>query len=170
MRAFERCILFGCLVAAALTARAQDTRESPQRKPGLYDLTVTTVTVSPSPSSGAARTRQVCLTQEMIDKYGAIVPDNLTNICQLTNIVKRSGGMSAGIACSGPLVGQGTLQVNWADPEHAKGTIHFSGVMHPGDKDIKIEWTAETDSVYKGPDCGALKPAPPAPTPPASSP
>jgi hypothetical protein len=42
--------------------------------------------------------------------------------------------------------------------------------MRPGDKDIKIEWTAETDSVYKGPDCGALKPVAPAPTPPASNP
>jgi hypothetical protein len=33
--------------------------------------------------------------------------------------------------------------------------------MHPGDDDIRIEWSAVTASIYKGPDCGDLKPATP---------
>jgi len=160
MRALKSCVLQICLFAAILPAGAQD------RKPGLYELTLTTTTVSPSASRYPPRTSQVCLTQEMIDKYGAIVPDNLTRICQLANVVKKPGGTTADLICSGPLEGKGSLEVNWSDSEHAKGILHFSGTMHPGDKEIKIEWTAATASVYKGPDCGALKPAtPPPPTP-----
>jgi hypothetical protein len=156
MRIIHRCILASSLLAAALIAGAQD------RKPGLYDLTLTTTTVSPSASTYPPRTLQVCLTQEMIDKYGAIVPENLTHLCQVTNVVKKPGGMSADLVCSGALNGNGTLQVNWTDSEHTKGSIHFSGTIHPGDNDIKIEWNAATTSVYKSPDCGAVKPAEPA--------
>jgi hypothetical protein len=155
MRAIDRCILFGSLLAATLAAGAQD------RKPGLYDVTLTTTTVSPSSSVYPPRTSQACLTQEMIDKYGAIVPQNLSRLCQLTNVVKKAGGMSADIACSGALIGKGTMEVNWTDGEHSKGNIHFSGTMHPGEKEIKIEWNAATASVYKGPDCSTLKPATP---------
>ena len=156
MRAIHRYLLVNCLLASALAAGAQD------RKPGLYDLTLTTTTVSPSSSVYPPRTMQVCLTQEMIDKYGAIVPQNLTHLCQVTNVVKKPGGMSADLVCSGALNGNGTLQVNWTDSEHTKGSIHFSGTIHPGESDIKIEWNAATSSAYKGPDCGAVKPAEPA--------
>jgi hypothetical protein len=161
MRA-NRCILSVCLLTAALHASAQD------RKPGLYELTLTTTTVSPTPSKYPPRTSNICLTQEMIDKYGAIVPDNLTRICQLVNVVKKPGGMTADMVCSRGLVGKGTLEVNWSDSEHAKGLLKFSGTMHPGDTDIKIEWSATTSSVYKGPDCGDVKPVPS--PPPAAAP
>jgi len=150
MRAIRRCVLFSWFLAATL-AGAQD------RKPGLYELTLTTITVSPSASAYPARVSQVCLTQDMIDKYGAIVPETLTHICQLTNVAKKPGGMTADLVCSGSLTGKGTLVVNWTDSEHAKGNIHFSGTMHPGQNEIKIEWSTTTSSVYKGPDCGAVK-------------
>jgi hypothetical protein len=97
----------------------------------------------------------------MIDKYGAIVPENLSNVCQLVNVVKKPGGMTADIVCSAAIKGKGTLEVVWSDSEHSKGNLHFSGTIHPGDNDIKIEWNAVTSSVYKGPDCGTLKPAAP---------
>jgi hypothetical protein len=155
MRRLKICIASGCLLATTLAARAQD------RKPGLYDVTVVTTTVSPSPSVRPPRTWQVCLTQEMIDKYGAIVPDILNRVCQLANVVKKPGGMTADIVCSGSMTGKGTLQVTWTDSERTKGEIHFSGTMRPGDAPIKIEWSATTTSVYKGPDCGELKPASP---------
>lgn len=151
---------------AATACRAQD------RKPGLYDVTVTTTTVSPSGGAYPPRTRQACLTQALIDKYDAILPDNLTAPCQLTDIVKKPGGMSAAISCHGAIDGGGSIQVTWTDSEHSKGEIHFSGTMHPNGNDFKIEWNATTVSVYRGPDCGVLnKPATssPPPTPPAPS-
>ncbi|MGA1984352.1 MAG: DUF3617 family protein [Acidobacteriaceae bacterium] len=164
MHAIRYSLLFGCLTAA-LAAAAQE------RKPGLYEVTLATTTVSPTPEVHPPRTWQACLTQEMIDAYGAIVPENLSNMCQLVNVARKPGGMTADLACSGYIKGKGTLEVNWSDSEHSKGNIHFSGTIHPGDNDIKIEWSAETTSVYKSPDCGVLKPpAPPAPpsaTPPS---
>lgn len=159
MRAPKCCILGICLFTATFAARAQD------RKPGLYEVTLTTTTVAPTPSARPPRTWQACLTQDMIDKYGAIVPDRLTQACQLANIDKKSGGMKADLVCSRSIVGKGTLDVTWSDSEHSKGNLHFSGTIHPGDNEIKIEWTAITTSVYKGPDCGAIKPATPAPAP-----
>jgi hypothetical protein len=161
MRTIERSVLLASLFAFALSASPQD------RKPGLYELTLTTTTVSPSATTYPPRTSQVCLTQQLIDKYGAIVPENLTRACQLANVVKKPGGMTADLVCSGFIMGKGTLEVNWSDSEHAKGNLHFSGTIHPGDNEIKIEWSAATSSVYKGPDCGALKPVP---LPPATPP
>ena len=127
------------------------------RKPGLYELTVTTTTVSPQARVHPPTTSLACLTPEMIEKYGAIVPDQLTNVCQLTNIVKKGGGMTSDVVCSGAINGKGTLEVNWTDGEHTKGILHFTGTMHPGDSDVKIEWSVTTTSVYKGPDCAAAK-------------
>lgn len=152
MRKLKNCMTLGCLLLATTSAKPQN------RKPGLYDLTITTTTVSPSPNSYPPRTIQACLTQDMIDKYGAIVPQNLANLCQLTNIVKKPGGMTADMVCSGRMTGKGTIAVNWTDGEHSKGNLHFSGSIRPGDQEIKIEWTAVTVSAYRGPDCGDLKP------------
>lgn len=162
----RRLGLFVLLVSifAASVAGAQ------QRKPGLYDLTITTTTVSPSAQTYPPHTIQVCLTQDMIDKYGAIVPDNFAKVCQLVNVIKRSGGMSADMVCSGGMNGKGTLKIDWTDSEHSRGTLHFSGTMQPGETPIKIEWTAESSSSYKGPDCSSLQqPAPPAPPPTSDS-
>jgi hypothetical protein len=154
-------VLLACFLTSSLTASPQD------RKPGLYELTVTTTTVSPSANTYPPRTMQVCFSQEMIDKYGAIVPDTPTRACQFVNVVKKPGGMTADLACSGYITGKGTLEVNWSDSEHAKGNLHFSGTIRPGDNEIKIEWSAATNSVYKGPDCGTVKPpAMPPPVPP----
>jgi hypothetical protein len=168
MRTIERSVLFAILLGSSITASPQD------RKPGLYEVTLTTTTVSPSANAYPPRTMQVCLTQEMIDKYGAIVPDNLTRACQLENVVKKPGGTTADLTCSGFIMGKGTLVVSWSDSEHTKGNIHFSGTIRPGDNEIKIEWNAATSSVYKGSDCGTLKPAQPPqssapPTPPAGT-
>jgi hypothetical protein len=149
---------FAIVLAVDCSASAQ------ARKPGVYDVTITTTTTAPSGGNYPPRTREVCFTQSMIDKYGAIVPDNLTGPCGLTDVVKKPGGMSAAIACSGGITGQGTLKVDWSDSSHSKGEIHFSGTMHPAGNEIKIEWNATTVSVYKGPDCSVLnKPSVPAP-------
>lgn len=160
MLARKLCVFFALLLAPPLAATAQD------RKPGLYEITLTTTTVAPTAQTHPPRTWRACLTPEMIDKYGAIVPEQLTRACQLVNVVKKSGGMSAEMVCSGFIAGQGSLVVTWSDSEHSKGNLHFSGTIHPGQNDIKIEWSAVTTSVYKGPDCSVLNPPAPPPAPP----
>jgi hypothetical protein len=162
MHAKTLCLL-SCLLSFALITRAQD------RKPGLYDMTIVTTTVLPSASTYPPHTMQYCLTQAMVDKYGAMVPDTPIRACQLANVVKKSGGMTADLVCSGAINGNGKIEVNWFDSEHAKGNIHFSGTIRPGQNEIKIEWNAASNSVYKSPDCGAIKPPPtPAPAPPSA--
>lgn len=135
------------------------------QKPGLYDVTITTTTISPSRKTAPSgtihppRNIQSCLTQDMIDQYGAIVPQYLANTCQLTNVIKKPGRMTADMVCAGRMTGKGTLDIGWNDSERAKGVLHFRGTMRPGQKEIKIEWSAVTTSVYKGPECGELTPA-----------
>jgi hypothetical protein len=169
MRHMHVCITLGYFLLTAPIAKGQT------QKPGLYDMTITTTTVFPSRKASPSgklhppRNIQACLTQDMVDKYGAIVPQYLANTCQLTNVVKKTGGMTADMVCSGRMNGKGTLQIDWADSEHAKGLLHFSGTMRPGDDEIKIEWSAVTTSAYKGPDCGELKPTAPSPPPQAPS-
>jgi hypothetical protein len=161
MRTFKTCMTSGCLFLTAFIAVAQEP------KPGLYEMTITTATVSParktSRSQGAhpVRTIQACLSQQMLDRYGAIVPEYLANVCQLTNVVKNPQGMTADMVCSGHMTGKGTIVVNWTDSEHSKGKIHFSGTMRPGEDAIKLEWNTDTTATYKGPDCGDLKPPTP---------
>jgi hypothetical protein len=156
-----RSLLLGLSLLSSLAACAQD------RKPGLYELTITTTTIQPAQSVFPPRTHPACLTQEMIDKYGAIVPESLTRTCQLVNVVKKPGGMTADMVCNGGITGKGTLEVTWTDSEHSRGTLHFSGEMRLGQPPIKIEWNAVTTSAYKGPDCGDTRPTKP-PTPPAT--
>lgn len=161
MRQWTICTILGCFLLAALSMDGQT------QKPGLYDVTITTTTVFPSRKASPSgtvhppRNIQSCLTQDMIDQYGAIVPQYLANTCQLTNVVKKPGKMTADMVCSGRMTGKGTLEIGWNDSEHAKGLLHFSGSMRPGENEIKIEWSAATTSVYKGPDCGELKPTAP---------
>ena len=111
MQARPHAVLLSCFLLAALAAPAQE------RKPGLYELTLTTTTISPSASKYPARVMQICLTQEMIDKFGAIVPERLTHVCQLVNVVKKPGGMTADMVCSGGMTGKGTIEVAWSDSE-----------------------------------------------------
>lgn len=147
-----------CASFALSLAAASGFAEVP--KTGLYEITLVTTTVSPTRGEHQPRTLQACLTADMIEKYGAIVPEQLTNACQLVNVVKSNSGMAAEMVCSGPINGKGTLAVTWTDSEHSKGTLHFSGTIHPGDTDIKLEWTAISTAVYKGPDCSVLDPTP----------
>jgi hypothetical protein len=154
-----------CLFAVAIFARAQSTR-----KPGLWEMTTTmTFQQSPmppgmqappgSPFAGGPHTTQVCLTQAMIDKYGAPMPTSHGD-CQFTNVSIHATGMTATMVCSGRTNGTGTVESNWPEPDHAKGKVHFTGTLQTGQNSRPIEWTSESVSVYKGPDCGSVQPAP----------
>lgn len=151
-----------CLFTSAAFAWGQA-----QRKPGLWEMTSTmTFQRSPmpqgmqapagSPFSGAPRTVQVCLTQAMIDRYGAPVSAN--RACKVTDVALRATDMTAKLVCTGMMSGTGTVESNWSDPDHAKGKVHFVGTMQMGPNSTPVEWTSESVSTYKGPDCGNVQP------------
>ena len=155
-----------CLFALAIFAWAQA-----NRKPGLWEMTSTmTWQQSPmppgmampaganNPFGGGPRTSQVCVTQAMIDKYGAPTPQGRD--CQVTNIVLKANGMTADLMCSGRMSGKGTLESSWTDPDHTKGKVHFTGSMQMGPNTQSIEYTIQSFSIYKGPDCGSVQPLP----------
>jgi Protein of unknown function (DUF3617) len=141
------------------------------RKAGLWELTTTqTWQQSPlppgisappgganSPFGTSTRTTKVCLTQEQLDKYGAIVPQ--TRGCQVTNVVKKGNSMTANMECTGAMSGKGTLESTSIDDEHAKGKVHFIGSLRMGPNTKPVEWTVQSSSVFKSADCGDVKPA-----------
>jgi hypothetical protein len=167
MRTTRFCmILCTMLVALAAFAWAQG------RKPGLWEITtIMTWQQSPfpagttppgganSPFGGGPHTTQVCLTQAIIDKYGAPMPQTRGD-CQITNVQKGEHSMTADMVCSGRMSGKASIESSWEDPEHAKGKVHFTGSMQAGPNPKTIEWTTESTSVYKGADCGDVKPVP----------
>jgi hypothetical protein len=153
-----------CFLAMAIFAWAQV-----NRKPGLWEMTSTmTWQQSPmppgmtmpanSPFGGGPRTTQVCLTQAMIDKYGAPMPSSRNGQCQVSNVSLKPTSMSADWVCTGMMAGKGTLESSWTDPDHAVGKVHFVGTMQMGPNSKPIEYTMESSSVYKGPDCGSVQP------------
>jgi len=150
-----------CLFVMTLFAGAQAVR-----KPGLWEMTTNmTWQQSPMPQGmtmpgGVPFTTQVCLTQAMIDKYGAPVPQSGNNDCKISNVVLHATGMTADWICSGRMTGKGTLESSSPDPNHAIGKVHFTGVMQMGQNSMTVEYTINSSSVYKGPDCGSVKPAP----------
>ena len=155
-------ILSCCLFSLALSAQL--------RKPGLWEMTtLMTWQQSPmppgmpaganNPFGGGPRTTQVCLTQAQIDKYGAPVSESRDS--QVTNIVKTSTSMKAEMVCTGKMNGKGTLESTFGDGIHAKGKVHFVGTLQAGPQGSRpVEWTSESTSTYKGPDCGNVKPLP----------
>jgi hypothetical protein len=168
MRKIRVWILLGCcLFAVVAVAWAQSLK-----KPGLWEMTSNmTWQHSPmppgmnmpagmkSPFSGATTTTQVCLTQQMIDKYGAPMPQTRGD-CQTVNVVLKSNSMTADLVCSGRTNGKGTLESSWTDSEHTRAKVHFTGTMQMGPNTMPIEWTSESTSAFKGPDCGNVKPMP----------
>ncbi|HVU48542.1 MAG TPA: DUF3617 domain-containing protein [Terracidiphilus sp.] len=142
------------------------------RKPGLYEVTTTmSWQQSPFPQGmqlppqaaaafgGGPRTTQMCLTQEMIDRYGAPMPQSRGE-CTIANISKTLDSMTAEMVCTGHFSGKGTIESHWSMDGTSKGKVHFVGSMQMGPNPTPIEWTAESTSVYKGPDCGDVKPLP----------
>jgi len=172
MRKTRVSIILGCcLLAVAMLAWAQA-----NRKPGLWEMTTTMIwqqspmppgmTMPPganSPFGGGPHTTEVCLTQAMIDKYGAPMPQSRNGECQISNVVLKPTSMTADWVCTGRMAGKGTLESSWTDPNHAVGKVHFTGIMQMGQNSRPVEYTIESSSIYKGSDCGSVKP-PPMPT------
>ena len=152
-----------CLFAVAAVAVAQT------RKAGLWETTAKmTWLQSPMPAGmGGAipggnappQITRFCLTQEQIDKYGTAPPQTHGD-CKVTNIVKTGHAMTADMVCAGKTNGKGTIEASWNDSEHAKGKVHFVGSMQAGPNFKPIEWLVESTSIFKGADCGDVKPVP----------
>jgi hypothetical protein len=148
-----------CFVVLTASAWAQS-----MQRPGLWEMTSTmSWQKSPMPGGmtmpgGGPHTTQVCLTKEMIDKYGTPPPQSRNNQCQMSNIVKKGNGMSADWVCSGPMAGKGTVEATFTDPDHSTSKVHFLGSMQAGPNAMPIEYTIDSASVFKGADCGSVKP------------
>jgi len=147
-----------CLVTATLFAMG------PNRKAGLWESTTTmTWQQSPMPEMPASmpgRATKVCVTQEMIDRYGGGLPE-MRGGCQVSNVSMKPGQMTADLVCTGQMNGKATIESTWSDGEHATTNVHFTGEMTMGPDGKKpVEWTQKSTSVFKGADCGAVKPPP----------
>ena len=157
MRIHRSVLLVGvCGLALGLLASAQG------RKAGLWEVTATmSWQQSPFPPGmgpmSQPHTSQVCVTQEQIDKFGTAPPQSHDN-CQVNNVVKRADGMSAELVCTGPMSGKGEIQASWNDDLHSRAKVHFLGAMQMGPNPKPVEWTVDSTSVYKGADCGSVKP------------
>ena len=146
-----------CLMTATLFA------VGPNRKAGLWESTTQMTWVqSPMPgmpNSMPARTVQVCVTQEMIDKYGGDIPQT-RGTCQVSNVSTKPTGMTADLVCTGQMNGKATIVSTWEDGEHATTNVHFTGEMSMGPNTKPVEWTQKSTSVFKSADCGSVKPLP----------
>jgi hypothetical protein len=101
------------------------------------------------------------MTQAMIDKYGAQMPQSHGGDCAMTNVVKTADSMSGTWTCTGgQMSGTGTVESHLTTAGHAAGKIHFTGTMTMGQRSTPVEWTSNSTSVFKSPDCGSVKPLP----------
>ncbi len=148
------CITFGCcLLAFVSLASAQS------RKAGLWTITSTTTTAGTSahadghPAVIGPYSIDVCLTQALIDKFGAPLP-RLNGGCQITRLDKKANSMSAEMVCSGTTTGKATLESTWT-ADQATGSVHFIGTAPR-----EMEWTSKSTSVFKSADCGKVQPFP----------
>jgi len=107
---------------------------------------------------GAPRKTQMCLTQEMIDKFGGPNPTPQHGNCQVTDVNLKPNGMKAKISCTGEMTATGTYEVTWKADSSAKSTSHIAGTMEMGNNSRPIDITIQATSIYKGPDCGSVQP------------
>jgi hypothetical protein len=153
MRGSRICITFGCcLFVIASAASAQ------RRKPGLWTIT-TTVTSAASNNGVAGRpatqgpfNTNVCLTQALIDKYGAPLPQ--MKDCKITSFNRKANSVTADLVCSGATTGKATMESTWT-ADHATGSIHMIATAPKAG-----EWTSNSTSIFKSADCGAVQPFP----------
>src|SRR5215469_7641031 len=153
-----------CALALAVFALAQG-----RQKPGLWEVTTKMNWVkSPFPENmpgmpnmasamSAPHTMPMCVTQEMVDKYGGPLPPSRNNDCRPENVNKSDHGMTADWVCTGAMKGKGTMEASWTDENHVTSKVHFTGQMQVGPDAKDVEWTNESTSIYKGADCGSVK-------------
>jgi hypothetical protein len=154
MRRLALCALLAfCVIAIAAAAAAQT------RKAGLWEATTTITFEEPAGAAGSPHTTMVCVAQEHLDKYGAIMPQSAG--CQFVNVAKKPNGVTADMVCKGRMEGKGALEATWTDGEHTTTKVHFTGTMPVGIDIRPVVWTSNSSYVFKASDCGPLKPIDP---------
>lgn len=104
----------------------------------------------------------VCLTQEMVDSYGVILPPSLKD-CELSKVVKTASSFKADMNCKGGYNGFGSVESKWTDPDHVVGKIRFvsrSRASQNADAQNgrELTWIQESTAVFKSSACGDVKP------------
>jgi hypothetical protein len=94
----------------------------------------------------------------MIDKYGGPYSRPSKGNCTMTNVVMTPTGMTAKMVCTGQMNATGTVQATFVDANTTKTTMHLTGTMQAGQNSMPVDMTMQSTSVYKGPDCGSVKP------------
>jgi hypothetical protein len=107
---------------------------------------------------GGPRTSQVCVTQEMIDKFGGPYSNPPRADCQVSNVSVKDTGMTATVACTGQFTGNGDVATTFVDQNTVQTQVHVSGTMQMGPNSRPIDVTMQSKATYKGPDCGSVKP------------
>jgi hypothetical protein len=139
-----------CIVALAAQAEGQ-------RKAGLWEVTSSmTMSGMPGMPGMGSHTQQVCVTQAMIDKYGGPYTSPQNAQCKLTNVSVTANGMTANLVCSGATNMTGTVQTTFVDANTTKTTMQLNMAQLPNGQSMTM--TTNMTSVYKGPDCGSVKP------------
>jgi hypothetical protein len=159
-------ITYSLLVGGAAVLFTSLITYAQKPKAGLYEVTNRMTWqrspfpegTQPAPGSVGPHTAQACITQAQIDRYNGPKPE-AHGECQVSNIQKHRNGMTAELACNGRMKGKGTVRSVWTDSRHSKSKVHFTGEMQVGQNTKDVEWTLESESVYKGPNCGEVKPA-----------
>lgn len=145
-----------------------------KQKPGLWEVTSTMTMAGmpqmpampqmppgvkmPMASPFAPHTTQICVTQAMIDKYGAPYSTPQHGDCKVTDVVQKPNGMTAKITCAGAMNTAGTIEASWTDANSVHTTMHMTGTAPAGESGRPMDMTIKADSTYKGPDCGDVKP------------
>ena len=78
--------------------------------------------------------------------------------CQITDIAMKANGMTAKMTCTGQLNATGTVKTTWTDANSSQTKVHMTGAMRMGQNWQPIDVTVQSTSVYKGADCGDVKP------------
>ena len=109
---------------------------------------------------GGPHTSQVCVTQEMINKYGgpSPTPPSHNSDCKMTNVSVTAAGMTATMVCTGQMNATGDLVFTFVDANTSTTKMHIKGTTTHGANSMPIDMSMSATSVYKGPDCGSVKP------------
>lgn len=153
-----------CVFVGTSVCGAQETK-----KAGLWEISTTTRIqqqgetpgnlnargsgADSAPASGMA----VCLTRELLDTYGVILPPSLKD-CDLSNVAQAADSFKADLTCKGGYNGFGSIESTWTDEEHVTGKLRFVSKTKEATNGRALTWTQESTAVFKGEDCGAVKP------------